>query len=145
MRSADPSVPGVLEQLGDGLGGQGVTVAVGHEAHGPGVAEGHLAVLVADDHALGEGVEGPSQPDGVGAGLGHRLGRLAGHLLEVAEHRFHAPFVGRLHPQPVGQGGQSLLQGCGARPGGPSRAAMTTARTATTAKTMYPMTYGFTA
>jgi hypothetical protein len=55
-----PLPPCPLQQLGHGLGGQGVAVPVVHEIHGPGVAEGHLAVLVAHDHPLGEGVEGPS-------------------------------------------------------------------------------------
>ena len=109
-------LPGVLEQLGDRLGGQGVAVPVVHEGHGPGVAEGDLAVLVADDDALGEGVEGPAQPDGVGTGLGDGLGGVAGHLLQVAEDRLHARVVGRLHPEPVGQGGQPLLEAAAAGP-----------------------------
>ena len=52
-------LPGVLQQLGHGLGGQGVAVAVVHEGHGPGVAEGDLAVLVAHDDPLGAGCRGP--------------------------------------------------------------------------------------
>ncbi len=109
-------LPGVLQQLGHRLGGQGVAVAVVHQRHRPGVAEGHVTVLVADDDPLGEGVEGPPQPDGVGAGLGHRLGGLAGHPFEVAEHRLDAALVGRLDPQAVGQGGQALLQAAAAGP-----------------------------
>ena len=115
-------MPGVLQQLGHGLGGQGVTVAVVHEAGGPGVAEGDLAVLVAHDDPLGQGVEGPPQPDGVRAGLGDGLGRLAGDLLQVAEDRFDPAVVGGLDPEPVGQGGQALLEGPApgptAQPGG---------------------------
>ena len=49
-----PLVPGVLEQLGDRLGGQGVAVAAGHEGVGPGVAVDDGAVLVAQDDTLGE-------------------------------------------------------------------------------------------
>ena len=109
-------LPGVLEQLGDGLGGQGVAVPVVHQGHGPGVAEGDLTVLVADDDPLGERVQGPSQPDGVGTGLGDGLGGVAGHFLQVAEDRLHPPVVGGLHTQPVGQGGQSLLEAAPARP-----------------------------
>jgi hypothetical protein len=103
--------PGVLQELGDGLGGQGVAVAIVHEPGGPGVLEGDVAVLVADDDPLGQGVEGPAEPDGVRTGLGDRLGRLAGDLLEVAEHRLDPPVVGGLHAEAVGQGGQPLLQG----------------------------------
>jgi hypothetical protein len=86
-------------------------------ADGAGVPEGDVAVLVADDDPLGEGVEGPAQADGVRAGLGDRLGRLAGHPLEVAEHRLDPSVVGRLHPKAVGQGGQPLLE---APPSGPA-------------------------
>ncbi len=103
--------PGVLEELGHGLGGQGVAVPIVHQPGGPGVLEGDVAVLVADDDPLGQGVEGPAEPDGVRAGLGDRLGRLAGHLLEVAEHRLDATVVRGLHAEAVGQGGQALLEG----------------------------------
>ena len=139
-----PVLPGVLQQLGHRLGGQGIAVAVVHQGHGPGVAEGHVAVLVADDDPLGKGVEGPAQPDGVGAGLGDRLGGLAGDLLQVAEQRLDAPFVGWLDSQPVGQGGQALLQ-APAPARRPSRLARMTARTATTPSDDVPDDVLFTA
>ena len=78
-------VPGVLEQLGHRLRGQGVAVAADHERVGAPVAVDHAAVLVAEDDALGQRVEGAPQPDGVGAGLGHGLGGAAGDLLEVGQ------------------------------------------------------------
>ena len=52
-----PLVPGVLEQLGHRLGGQGVAVAAHHERVGPAVAVDHGPVLVAEHDALGERVE----------------------------------------------------------------------------------------
>ena len=85
MRSADAGAPGVLEQLGHGLGRQRVAVPADHEGVGPPVAVDHRAALVTEDDALGESVEGAAQPDGVCARFGHRLGRTARDLLEVGQ------------------------------------------------------------
>ena len=67
-------VPGVLEDLGHRLGGEGVAVAADHQGIGAPVAVDHGAVLVAQDDALGERVERAPEPDGVGAGLGRPPG-----------------------------------------------------------------------
>ena len=53
------------------------------------------------------------------ARLGHRLGRLPGDLLELAEDHLDASFVGDVHSQPGGQGREPLLQA--AAPGTPSQ------------------------
>ncbi len=109
-------VPGVLEQFGHRLGGQGVTVAADHQGVGAAVAIDHGAVLVAEDDALGEGVEGAAQADGVGARLGDRLGGAAGHLLEVGERCLDVVLVlGRVEPQPGAEGGEPLGDGPPAR------------------------------
>ena len=86
-------VPGVFEQLGHRLGGEGVTVAADHEGIGPAVAIDDRAVLVAQDDALGERVEGAAQPDGVRARFGDRLGGAAGDLLQVGERDFDVVLV----------------------------------------------------
>ena len=116
-------VPGVLQDLGDGLGGQGVTVAADHQGVGAAVAVDHGAVLVAEHHALREGVERAPQADGVGAGLGHGLGGPTGHLLEVGQRDLDVALVlGRIEPQAGAEGGQALRDGPAARtppePGG---------------------------
>ena len=109
-------VPGVLENLGHRLGGQGVTVAADHQGVGPAVAVDHRAVLVAEHDALGEGVEGATEPDGVGAGLGHRLGRTPGHLLEVGQGGLDVVLVlGRIEAQAGAERGQALGDGPPAR------------------------------
>ena len=76
-----PLLPGVLQELGHRLGGERVTVPVVHEGHGAGIAEGDLSVFVTDDDALGQGVEGTTEPDRIRAGFGDRLSGLARHLL----------------------------------------------------------------
>ena len=65
-------------------------MATAHEAHGAGVSEDDLPVLLADDHALRERVQGVAQADGVGRGLGHGLRGAVGDLLEVVECRLDA-------------------------------------------------------
>ena len=80
-----PLVPRVLEHLGHRLGRQGVAVAADHQGVGAPVAVDHGAVLVAQDHALGERVERAPQADGVRAGLGDGLGGATGHLLQVGQ------------------------------------------------------------
>ena len=70
-----PFVPGALQQLGHRLRRQRVAVAADHERVGPPVAVDHAAVLVAEDDALRQRIEGAPEPDGVRAGLGDRLRR----------------------------------------------------------------------
>ena len=112
-------VPGVLEDLGHRLGGQGVAVAADHQGVGAAVAVDHGAVLVAEDDALGEGVERAPQADGVGAGLGHGLGGAAGHLLEVGQGGLDVVLVlGRIEAQPGARG----RPGAGRWPGAPNAA-----------------------
>ncbi len=65
-------VPRVLEYLGHRLCGEGITVAADHKGVGAAVAIDHRTVLVAEDDALGEGVERAPEPDGVRARLGRR-------------------------------------------------------------------------
>ena len=112
-----PWRPGVGQEVDDGLGRQGVAVAAAHEAVGPGVAEDHLAALVADHDALGEGVEGPAEADGVGRGLGHRLGGPVGDLLEVVEGGLDPGGSRRaaLDAEPGGERRQPLLEGVAPR------------------------------
>ncbi len=109
-------LPGIFEELGHRLSGQGIPVAVVHQGHRSRVAEGHLTVLVADDHPLRERVERPAQPDGVGAGFRDRFGSLAGHPLEVTEQRFDTVFIRWFDPQAVGKRGQALLQAAASGP-----------------------------
>ena len=105
-------VPGVLEDLGHRLGGQGVAVAADHQGVGPPVAVDHGAVLVAQHDALGQGVERAPEADGVGAGLGHGLGRAAGDLLEVGERGLDVVLVlGRIEAEAGAEGGQALRDG----------------------------------
>ena len=102
-------VPGVLEDLGHRLGGQGIAVAADHQGIGAPVAVDHRAVLVAEDHALGEGVERAPEADGVGAGLGHRLGGAARDLLEVGEGGLDVVLVlGRVEAEPAAERRQPL-------------------------------------
>ncbi len=109
-------VPGVLEQFGHRLGGQGVAVPADHQGVGPAVAVDDGPVLVAEDHALGQRVEGAPQPDGVGAGLGHGLGRPAGHLFEVGQRGLDVVLVpGRVEPEARPQGRDPLGDGPAAR------------------------------
>ena len=105
-------VPGVLQQLGHRLGGQGVAVAADHQGVGPAVAVDHAAVLVAEHDALGERVERAPQPDGVRAGLGHGLGGAAGDLLEVGQRGLDVVLVlGRVQPEPGPERGEALGDG----------------------------------
>ena len=109
-------VPGVLEQLGDRLGGQGVAVAADHQGVGPAVAVDDGPVLVAEDHALGQRVERAAEPDGVGAGLGDGLGRSAGDLLEVGQRGLDVVLVpGRVEPEAGAQCGDPLGDGPASR------------------------------
>ena len=78
-------VPGALEQLGHRLRRQRVAVPAHHERIGPPVAVDHGAVLVAEDDALRQRIEGAPEADGVRARFGHRLRRPTGDLLEVGE------------------------------------------------------------
>ena len=112
-------VPGVLQDLGHRLGGQGVTVAADHQGVGAAVAVDHGAVLVAEDDALGEGVERAPQADGVGAGLGHGLGGPAGHLLEVGQRGLDVVLVLRADRAPGGCRGRP---GAARWPGAPNAA-----------------------
>ena len=81
---------------------------------GPGVSEDVLAVLVADDHALGERVERTPEPDGVGRRLLHRLCRIVDPDLDLTERPLDAPsasFRGTaLDPEPGSEGGEPLLE-----------------------------------
>ena len=105
-------VPGVLQDVGHRLGGQGVAVAADHQGVGPPVAVDHGAVLVAEHDALGEGVERAAEPDGVRARLGHGLGRAAGDLLEVGEGGLDVVLVlGRIEAEAGAEGGQALRDG----------------------------------
>ncbi len=105
-------VPGVLQDVGHRLGGQGVTVAADHQGVGAPVAVDHRAVLVAQHDALGERVERAAQADGVGARLGHRLGGPAGHLLEVGQRGLDVVLVlGRIEAQAGAEGGEALRDG----------------------------------
>ena len=72
--------------------------------------------LVAHHDALGEGVEGPAEADGVGRGLGHRLGGPVGDLLEVVEGGLDPGGLvgGGVDAEAGGQGGQALLEGVAA-------------------------------
>ena len=107
-----PLVPGVLEQLGDRLGRQGVPVAAGHEGVGPAVAVDHRARLVADDHPLGQGVERPAQPDGVRAGLGDGLRGRPGDLLEIGQRHLDAALVlRRIEPESRAESHEALRKG----------------------------------
>ena len=111
-------VPRPLQQLGHRLGGQGVAMAADHERVGAPVAVDHTAVLVAEDHALRQRIEGAPESDGVRAGLGHRLGGAAGDLFEVGQRRLDVRLVlGRVEPQSRAERREAL----GDRP--PSRAA----------------------
>ena len=108
-------VPGVLEHLGHRLGGQGIAVAADHQGVGAAVAVDHGPVLVAQDHALGEGVEGAPQPDGVRAGLGDGLGGAAGHLLEVGQGGLDVVLVlGRVEAEAGAESGEALARWPGA-------------------------------
>ena len=101
-------VPGVLEDVGHRLGGEGVTLAAHHEGVGPAVAVDDGAVLVAEHHALGQGVERAPEADGVRARLGHRLGGAAGDLLQIGRGR------SRCCTRPGADRGRA---GCRGRPG----------------------------
>ena len=77
-----------------------------------GVAEDHLAVLVADDDALGQGVERAAaagwRPS---RGLGHGLGGGLGDLFEVAHGGLDRGIGGRgIEAEPSPDGGQPLRQ-----------------------------------
>ena len=111
MRSSEPPCEVVLEQLVDGLGGQGVAVAAAHQGDGAAVAEGDVAVLVADDDALGEGVEGPAQPDGVCAGLGDGLGGMLGRALDVTKRILDSLRVSRqrVGTEPIAEGDEASV------------------------------------
>ena len=110
-------VPGVLEELGHRLGGEGITVAADHQGIGPAVAIDHGAVLVTEHDALGEGVEGAAQADGVRARLGHGLRGAAGDLLEVGERGLDVVLVlGRIETR----GGCRGPTGAGRWPAGPT-------------------------
>ena len=112
MRSAEPSCQAFSNSSVDGLGGQRVAVAAVHQGDGPAVAEDDLAVLVADDHALGERVEGPTQPDGVRAGLGDGLGGVFRGAFDMAERVLEPSGVSwqRVGTEPVAEGDESLLE-----------------------------------
>ncbi len=112
-------VPGVLQDVGHRLRGQGVAVAADHEGVGPAVAVDHGAVLVAEHHALGEGVERAPEPDGVGARLGHGLGGAAGDLLQVGQGGLDVVLVLRADR---GRGGCRGRPGAARWPGAPSAA-----------------------
>ena len=86
-----PFAPRVGEKLLHRLRRQRITVATTHHRVGAGVAEDVLAVLVADDHALGKRVESAPEPDGVRRRLLHRLGRVLDPVLDVAERSLDAP------------------------------------------------------
>ena len=66
-------LPRLGQKLGHRLRRQSVPVPASHQGVCSGVTEDVLAVLVADDHALGKRVESAPQPDGVGRGLFHRF------------------------------------------------------------------------
>ena len=105
-------VPGVLEDVGHRLGGEGVAVAADHQGVGAPVAVDHRAVLVAEHDALGEGVERAPQADGVGARLGHGLGGAAGDLLQVGEGGLDVVLVlGRIEAEAGAERGQALRDG----------------------------------
>ena len=80
-----PFAPRLGEKLLHRLRRQRIAVATAHHRVGTGVAEDVLAVLVADDDALGKRVERAAQPDGIRRRLLHRLGRTLDPLLDVAE------------------------------------------------------------
>ncbi len=106
-------LPGIGEQVDDGLGGQGVTVSTSHQSHGARVSEHDGPVLVAHDDTLGERVEGTAQPDGVRRGLGHRLGGAIGDELEVVQRGLdpHAVVFGRsVDTEPRRQCRQALFE-----------------------------------
>ena len=87
-------------------------MAADHQRVGAAVAVDHRAVLVAEHDALGEGVERAAQPDGVGAGLGHGLGRPAGDLLQVGQGGLDVVLVlGRIEAEAGAEGGQALRDG----------------------------------
>ena len=110
-------VPGVLEYLGHRLCSEGVTVAADHQRVGPSVAVDDRPVLVAQHHALGEGVEGAPEADGVGAGLGDRLCGTPRDLLQVGQGRLDVVLVlGWIEAQAGAESGQPLRDGPAARP-----------------------------
>ena len=100
------------EQVVDGLGGKGVTMAATHQRDGAAVAEDEVAVFVTDDHRLGEGVEDAAQPDRVGTGVGDGLGGVFRRALDVTERvldplRVHRQ---RVRAEPVAERDEALLQ-----------------------------------
>ncbi len=120
-------VPGALQQLGHRLRGQGVAVAADHEGVGAPVAVDHAAVLVTEDDALGQRIERAPEPDGVRAGLGHRLRGTAGDLFEVGQRRLDVRLVlGRIESQSRAERGEALgdrpLSGATAETGGQGHA-----------------------
>ena len=70
--------PSLGEDLGHGLGGDGVTVATGHEDLGLGVSKDHAAAFVAEHESEGQGIERSLQAHRLGAGLADRRRRGAG-------------------------------------------------------------------
>jgi PAS domain-containing protein len=107
----------LIEDVGHRLGGEGVAVAADHQGVGAPVAVDHRAVLVAQHDALGQGVERPAEPDGIGARLCHRLGGAAGDLLQVGEGGLDVVLVlGRIEAEAGAERGQTLRDGPPPRP-----------------------------
>ena len=78
-------VPGLGEEVGDRLGGEGVAATALHHRGGHRVAVDHRARLVAEHEAEGQDVERAAEPDGVGARVGDRLCGRTGDRLEVGQ------------------------------------------------------------
>ena len=81
----DAARPAFGEHVGDGLGGDGVAVAAGHEVLGLGVAEDDAASLVAEHQSERQRVERAAKAHRLGARFADRVVGGAGHLFEVAE------------------------------------------------------------
>ena len=112
VRSSEAPGDVRAEQLLDRLGGESVAMAAADECEGAAVAKDRFAVLVTDDHGLGEGIECPAQPDGVCARVCDRLGRMLGRALDVTKRILDPLGVSRqrVGTEPIAEGDQSLLE-----------------------------------
>ena len=63
-------------------------MAASDQRDGLAVAEHGLATLVGDKHGLGQGIERPAEPDGLGTRLCDRFGRSIGGAFQMHEHFF---------------------------------------------------------
>ncbi len=100
------------EELLDGLGGERVAMPAPDERDSFAVAEHGFAPLVGYEHRLGQGVECPAEPDGLGTRFCDGFDSTVGRALQEDEHFLEVVCVswGRVRAKPRRERLQSLSQ-----------------------------------